>query len=441
MGAFIGRIAQTFSGFNTEVCTVPVTAQTVGQGTLLVAIGFGITGGIVSSVTDTQGNIYVLDVRAINGPVGSLRCAELWRCTGFAPLDVYDPASGSGDQIFITLNAVQARGISAIVDQFTSLSPPDETSSFSNNTLQNSFKLTGTISAADAAGGISYAVAMPDFTVEWINPPTAASSGSGSVGGNPQTGYALSGPTVQPVAGSSLAAAYNDTPIAGPVTTTWSWGAEAHSFAVILASYPPAPVLTDVAAGSDDGGFSVTVNQVVGGVPTAPQLQFSSLSSSTFSQIVSTYAMPVTPTVTYYWACWAWQAFAADTTICIQINWLNGSLGFISGTSVIGTNATVPTLIAVSGAAPTGAVFAQADVFNFGSPPSPSHAYYAAAAPQTQANWISVPGLNAWSPSTLLGGSLNSVIAAQSEWVAAYGPQNDFGACADFFSVVQEQVV
>lgn len=238
---FVARIGQAASALNASQIVIPVSAATAGNGTLLVAVGFGVTNVIttVSSVADTQGNTYVLDARA--QPNGLFRNAELWRCTWFRPLAVMD-SSGTGDEIIVTLTGGESRGIAAIADQFTAMTLDTE-ANYVSNPLVNGYKLQGTVGATDV---LSYAVIVPDFTVTWINPPS---------------GYMLTGPPVMPASQTSLATAYDSTPTPGTVVSDWSWGPQAHSNAGILAQYSQAPLLSDAAAGGD--AISVQLTQLV----------------------------------------------------------------------------------------------------------------------------------------------------------------------------------
>jgi hypothetical protein len=419
---FITRIGQAFSGLtNPSALTVPVTTASIGGGTLLVGIGFGVTtvSTSVSSVTDTKGNTYVRDVQA--NPAG-FRCCELWRCASLIPLSVYDPVAGTGDQITVTLTGTESRGISAIIDQFTALNPPDNTSSFGTPgvyPLVNNFKLTGTVSAADATGGVSYSVIMTDFTVNFINQPGA---------------FTPTGPAVLPAGGSSLQAAYNPAPVTGPVTADWSWGPQAHQFAAVLASYSPAPVLQDQAAETDD--IAVAVSQQIYYGPLAPQTSLYS-SAATFAHNESNSSVLVTPTVTYTWACWLWMAYPLDTPCACQINWY-GASGYISSTPSPQIQSATPVLAVTSGPAVTGATHATVTaIWILGSSgvgvPAPSHSYFAAAALPQGVNWLgaAAPQDVTWQSDS------GAVVATLAEWWPNYGPQNDVAGCLDGISVYQ----
>jgi hypothetical protein len=423
---FITRIGQAFSGLtNPSKLTVPVTTATIGPGSLLVAIGSGTSSAAtVSSVTDTQGNTYVHDASA-TGQAATLRNAELWRCANLKPLRVYDPVTGTGDQITIILSAAEIRGIAAIIDQFTGLTAPGSVTSISMGPLQNSFKLAGLIGPADV---VSYTVIMPDFTVNWINQPD---------------GYQTTGPAVMPAGGCSLQTAYGTgDPLTGdltngPVTVDWSWGPEAHSFAVILANYPAAPAVADQAAETD--AIAVTVSQQIYSGPLAPQTSLYS-GASTFAHNESNFSVLVTPTITYTWACWLWMAYPLDQPCSCQINWY-GASGYISSTGSPGVQSASPVLAVASGAAVAGATHATVSSILIGGTgagvPSPSHSYFAAAALPQGVNWLgaAAPANVAWAS---VGGA---VVATLADWWPNYGPQNEIGACLDGFSVRQELIV
>lgn len=434
MASFIGRIGQAWSGLASATVTVPVTTATVGAGSLLVGIGWATVAATVTSVTDTQGNVYVQD--GVAGPGGTTRNAAVWRCANFIPLTVYDPATGTGDQITVTLSVTEDRGLSVIIDQFTGLGTPDVVAGFSTAALVNSFKLNTSTTASDV---LTYTIVMPDFTINWVNPPTYPAAGN-----SPAVPYLPTGLPVTPVGGASLQAAYNIPAAnrAGPTTIDWSFGPASHNTAVLGLSYPAAPNLAEAAAETDT--ISVAVSQLIGSAPSAilaPQMSFYSASNSTFSQMTSNYNMPINPATVYSWAAWVWQSFTLDFPLFAQINWYDNTHTFLGATVSSAVNSLTPALITVSGSA-TGsgfstAAFATADIFIFGGTgnyPSPTHTYYAAAAQQTTANWIAVPGNTQWINANSVGGAL-------APWVAAYGPEVDYGACADGFSVVQELIV
>lgn len=427
---FIGRVGQAFSGFSQSTVTVPVTRATVGNGTLLVAIGFSTVGASASNVTDTQGNTYTRDIFAF--PTNTGRQAEIWRCTGFAPLSVFDPATGSGDTILVNVGTVEDRGISAIVDQFTALSPPDFTSGFTATApypLVNSFKLAGTVSAADAAGGIVYSVVMPDFTVNWINQPS---------------GFTPTGPAVMPNSGSSLQAAYEiPTPVTTPaaVTADWSWGPQAHSFGTAMACYPPAPALADAAGSIDALVTAISIPVYNGPSASAPQTSLYS-GGPAFPHNESSPQQPVTAGNTYSWGCYIWQSSLSDPGAQAAINWFDASHNYLSSSfgNVVQSLTPQTSLIlnAVAPVGPPAAAFADVtslDMTGAGTvPPSPSHSFFAAAMLPAASNWIAVPSNVVW------GSVTGAIVATLAPWWPNYGPQNDVAACLDGFSVVQELI-
>jgi hypothetical protein len=213
-GGFIQRVTKGVLSSTTATSMVAtVTNATTGGQTLLVSIAFGLTGGTVSSVTDTQGNTYSKDYAAPYATTGN-RCFEVWACRGASPL-------GTTDTITVQISHGQTNGGAFICNEYVPLGAPDATNYAYNSSSTGSVAPNTTILADDTvavAGGCVFDDSdVPSVGGSW----TATGSDADCTAGN----------------GLDLLDAYYNSPPSGSLTATFTWPETESNVGVIL-GYP-----------------------------------------------------------------------------------------------------------------------------------------------------------------------------------------------------------
>ena len=277
-GGFVQRVAKgTLNSTSATSFSGTVSNAVSGSQTLIVSIGFGLTGGTVSTVTDTKGNSYSKDY-AVNPATTGNRCLEVWRCSS-------NTALTTSDSITITLSSSQTNGAAFICDAYVPLASTDvqgfDWNSSGTGQVAPNCTITSSDTVAVSAGLVFAAGDTPSASGAFTATGSDANCNTGS-------------------AGCDFLTAYDNGPAAGSLTSTFTWGVSHTNVGVILGYTPSGTGAVDGTGtwfGANDsttahGGHGVTANTSAGGTggTGATLANWLPSTASTFETNIATWA-------------------------------------------------------------------------------------------------------------------------------------------------------
>ena len=277
-GGFVQRVCKgTLNSTSSTTFSGTVAAAVTGGQSLIVMIGFGLTGGAVTSVTDSKSNTYSKDY-AVNPATTGQRCLEVWRCAS-------NTALTTSDTITVTLSSSQSNGAAFICDAYVPLAATDVQGFDFNTSATGSVAPNCTITASDVvavAGGMVFAAGdTPSIGGAFTATGSAANCNTGSTG-------------------CDFLTAYDNGPAAGSLTATFTWGTNHSNVGVILGYTASGTGAVDGQGtwfGANDattghGGKGVTANTSAGGAggTGATLASFLTGTASTFETNIATWA-------------------------------------------------------------------------------------------------------------------------------------------------------